>query len=63
MNNLFIISHKIIPKDSFIKKLANAPIYPIFDDANDWDKTGGRNYELLDSTVKNVFFKNSKIKK
>ena len=42
-------------EDSFIKKLANAPIYPIFDDANDWDKNGGRNYELLASTVKSVF--------
>jgi len=42
-------------EDSFIKKLAGAPIYPVFDDYKDWDKNGGQDTQKLMKTVKKVF--------
>tara|TARA_R100000008_G_scaffold86371_1_gene79161 strand:- start:1079 stop:2041 length:963 start_codon:yes stop_codon:yes gene_type:complete len=42
-------------KDSYIKKLSSAPIHPIFDNFEDWDSNGGRNYSELINKVKEVF--------
>ena len=42
-------------EDSYIKMLSNAPIYPVYDFCYDWEENGGRNYDEIIKTVKEVF--------
>ena len=41
--------------DSYIKMLSNADIHPVFDQWEDHEKNGGRNYDLLNKTIAKVF--------
>ena len=42
-------------KDSYFRKLSNAPIYPIVDKKEDIIQRGYRNYNLVHETIKKVF--------
>lgn len=41
--------------DSYINKLSNAKIYPVFDNYEDWPKNEGRNYNKLLNTIQSIF--------
>ena len=41
--------------DSYINKLSDAKIYPVYDNIVDWKKNGGRNYNKLLSAVQSIF--------
>lgn len=42
-------------EDSYINKLSKSKIYPVFDNFEDWDKIGGRNYKKLLDAVQLIF--------
>lgn len=41
--------------DSYINKLSNAKVYPVFDNFENWGKNGGRNYNNLLNTIQSIF--------
>jgi hypothetical protein len=41
--------------DSYINKLSKAKIYPVFDNIENWEKNGGRDYKKLMTTIQSIF--------
>jgi hypothetical protein len=41
--------------DSYINKLSNAKVHPVYDNIEDWKKNGGRNYNKLLGTIQSIF--------
>lgn len=41
--------------DSYINKLSKAKVYPVFDNFEEWEKNGGRNYNKLLDTIQSIF--------